>query len=472
MKTVWNEWRRDKLKATMTVFWLLTVCSGFFGSTIFLVKIPRLPALYPFRILLPVTTVLYMIWAIREKRNPWKEAPFVRCICYLLCAILMVYGTLSLFRAIDFEFTFTLWITLCFCLVFFALMLELCSDRQTFVATLWCALITTVIHMVMGFIEIFEGGFFTEKFYEVFFFLGDHFTSPSVSAGNPNDYAMMLVFMLALVLLYWTWRGHAERFCWFPVVLIAPVYFLLGATYARLCTISFWILMIAFALYALTSRKLARRILIPTVLLLACTMVFFAYGEHVTQVELDAINEAIMMEAATEPTENVLPAENQMPIAVERVEESTEEEVILESSGAVRLDLLLHSWNCFAESKGMGVGLGNTAQLAKSTAARRGGVWGIHCFLARMTADFGFWFLIPLLLIAFSMVRSGVEIVWQEKKKQNPAGVMMGFMYLASVLIYPIASTAPGDAQNSVPMWLFLGSVVLFPELIREKSEI
>lgn len=120
----------------------------------------------------------------------------------------------------------------------------------------------------------------------------------------------------------------------------------------------------------------------------------------------------------------------------------------------------------------MGVGLGNTAQLAKSTAARRGGVWGIHCFLARMTADFGIWFLIPLLLIAFSMVRSGVEIVCQEKKKQNPAGVMMGFMYLASVLIYPIASTAPGDAQNSVPMWLFLGSVVLFPELIREKSEI
>ena len=120
----------------------------------------------------------------------------------------------------------------------------------------------------------------------------------------------------------------------------------------------------------------------------------------------------------------------------------------------------------------MGVGLGNTAQLAKPTAESRGGVWGIHCFLARMMADFGIWFLIPLLLIAFSMVKSGVEIVCREMKKRNWSGVMTGVMYLSSVLIYPIASTAPGDAQNSVPMWLFLGCVVLFPRLVRETEEI
>ena len=37
---------------------------------------------------------------------------------------------------------------------------------------------------------------------------------------------------------------------WMPALMIAPVYFLLGATYGRLCTISFWILIAAFAMKA------------------------------------------------------------------------------------------------------------------------------------------------------------------------------------------------------------------------------
>ena len=477
MKSILNGWRSDKLKVLLLFSWLLTVFFGFFGSTVLLIKIPGLPALYPFRILLPITTLIYMIWAIRERRNPWKAASFGQRVCYILCAALIVYGTISLFRAIDFEFTFTLWITLCFCLVFFALALELCSDRQTFVATLWCALITTVIHMVMGFIEIFEGGFFTKKFYEVFFFLGDHFTSPSVSAGNPNDYAMMLVFMLALVLLYWAWRGHKECFRWIPIVLIAPVYFLLGATYARLCTISFWILIAAFSLKAMTSRKLVRQVLIPALLLLALTVAFYNYGEDYQRMHPErnaavSVEENITAAAMTENRTQVAKLTAVVPDQTQTVEKYVQEAAELLSSSAVRIKLLKHTWNCFTRSKGMGVGLGNTAQLAKPTAESRGGVWGIHCFLARMMADFGIWFLIPLLLIAFSMVKSGVEIVCREMKKRNWSGVMTGVMYLSSVLIYPIASTAPGDAQNSVPMWLFLGCVVLFPRLVRETEEI
>ena len=465
METMMKGWRKDKLKLVITALWLLTVFFGFFGSTVLLIKLPGLPALYPFRILLPITTLLYLIWAIREKRNPWKAASFAGRFCYILCAALIVYGTISLFRAIDFEFTFTLWITLCFCLVFFALALELCSDRKVFVATVWCALFTTVIHMVMGFIEIFEGGFFTQKFYEVFFFMGRHFTSPSVSAGNPNDYAMMLVFMLALMLLYWAWRGHVEKLYWLPAVLIAPVYFLLGATYGRLCTISFWILIAVFAMKAVTSGKLARRVLIPAMVLLAATMVFYNLGNDYQRMHPEhSVGFAVEVSAAEM---NVA-----VPETVPAAEVEPESELVLESSGAVRAELLLHAWNCFQESMGMGVGLGNTAQLAKPTAARRGGVWAIHCFLARMSADFGIWFLIPLLLIAFDMVRSGVEIVYREMKKRNWSAMMTGVMYLASVLIYPIASTAPGDAQNSVPMWLFLGCMVLFPKFLKETEEI
>lgn len=471
MKRVLDGWRSDKLKFILSIFWLLTVFTGFFGSTIFLVKVPGLPALYPFRVLLPITTLLYMVWAVRQKRNPWKAASFVQRVCYVLCAILIVYSTVSLRWAIDFEFTFTLWITLCFNLVFFALALELCSNRKMFVMTVHCALMATVIQIVMGMIEIVKGGFFTQRFFEVFFFFGQHLSSPAVSAGNPNDYSMMLVFMLALMLLYWAWRGHERKFNWVPVVLIAPVYFLIGASYARLCELSFWTVIVPFVMYALTSRSLAQRVLIPAVLLLAGTMAFFAYGEHVTQLQMDVIHEAIMMEAKAALPENVTPEENQLQILPDEAVENSMDEPVLESSGAVRLDLLRHVWNCFVESRGMGVGLGNTAQLAKPTAPRRGGVWAIHCFLARMTADFGIWFLIPLLLIAFKMVLAGIELVRRELTKRNRPGVLTGVMYLASVLIYPIASTAPGDAQNSMPMWLFLGGLVVFPALVQEAAD-
>ena len=64
------------------------------------------------------------------------------------------------------------------------------------------------------------------------------------------------------------------------------------------------------------------------------------------------------------------------------------------------------------------------------------------------------------------------EKMGEQVKVYRTLAMMTGVMYLASVLIYPIASTAPGDAQNSVPMWLFLGCMVLFPKLLKETEEI
>lgn len=482
MKTLINEWRSDKLKTTVTVFWLLTVFFCFFGSTVLLVKLPGLPALYPFRVLLPVTTLLHLVWLIREKRNPWKIADFTQRTAYILCAVLLVYSTLSLTRAIDFEFTFTLWITLCFDLVFFALMIDLCSDKKRFVATVRCALITLLIHMVMGGIEIVEGGFFNTKFDEVFFFFGVPFASPSVSTGNPNDYAMMLVFMLALMLLYWAWHGYPGKKNWIPVLLIAPVYGLIFTTLGRLCTLSFWILMVPFALYTLTSKERILRVLVPTVVLLSIIITFLSYGSSIPVGQTKLQQKPVPVSAEIEIPDLDLPlAEDPEGATVkstaatsEALEQKAQIDEILadmDSSGAVRLKLLLHALRCFIDSKGMGVGLGNTAQLAKTTAESRGGVWGIHCFLARMAADFGIFFLIPLLLIAFKMLQFGIAFTLREIKKRNWENAMTGALYLASVLIYPIASTAPGDAQNVLPMWLFMGSIVLFPVHVRQLGE-
>ena len=45
---------------------------------------------------------------------------------------------------------------------------------------------------------------------------------------------------------------------------------------------------------------------------------------------------------------------------------------------------------------------------------------------------------------------------------------MTGVLYLLAVIIFPIASTASGDAQNSLPMWLFLGYLAAYPGYLRD----
>lgn len=462
MNRILNQWRSDKLKTALDISWLLTVFFCFFGSSILVVKLPHLPALYPFRVLVPLTTVLYMAWAIREKRNPWKAGTFLQRVSYVLCAILMVYSTLSLFWAIDISFSAPIWITLCFDLVFFALSLELCSDRQVFSDTVKCSVAALLILFVMGIREVFWGGIFSPRYNHIFTWFGQHYTSPAVTTGNPNDYAMMLVFTLALILLYWAWAGYAEKHNWIPVALAVSVYFLIYTTLGRLCMFSFWILMAAFVLRLLASKKQVRRLLIPLAVLMGIVIGLTTYGNLYTKkLSLSMPDSQLVVE--TEPS---------LKDEIFVVDEQTgETQLNLALSGGIRVQLLIRAGECFVRSRGMGVGIGNTAQYAKLDADSRGGIWGIHCFLARMSADFGVWFLIPLLVIAFKMVQEGLAHTLQEMKKRNWQGVTTGAVYLAAVLIYPIASTASGDAQNSLPMWLFMGIIVLFPAFMRETKE-
>lgn len=462
MNTFLNHWKSDKLKTALDISWLLTVFSCFFGSSVLVVKIPHIPALYPFRVLVPLTAVLYLAWAIREKRNPWKMGTFLQRMSYVLCAILLVYSTLSLRWAVDISFSSPIWITLCFDLVFFALSLELCSDRKLFSRTVKCSVGALLIQFVMGIWEVFRGGIFSSRYNHIFVWFGQYYTSPAVTTGNPNDYAMVLVFTLGLVLLYWAWEGHKEKYNWIPVALAAVAYFLIYSTLGRLCTLSFWILMAAFALRLLVSEKQVRRLLVLLAVLMGIVIGVTAYGDHYTQ-QMNSQRPENQIVRETEPA---------LKDEIFTVDEETgETQLNLALSGGIRVELLIRAGECFVRSKGMGVGVGNTAQYAKLDADRRGGVWGIHCFLARMSADFGIWFLIPMLLIAFKMVQEGAAYTLREMKKRNWQGAATGVLYLAAVLIYPITSTASGDAQNSLPMWLFMGIIVLFPAFMRETKE-
>ena len=138
-------------------------------------------------------------------------------------------------------------------------------------------------------------------------------------------------------------------------------------------------------------------------------------------------------------------------------------------SAGIRAHLLIHAGKCFVESYGLGAGLGNTEVLA----ARRTVVpaWAdastnsIHCFIARVIADYGVFALIPLCVIAFLLIKRIWLFFIISCKAKNRTGIAQALMLFGCVLIYPIVSTASSDAQDSLSMWIYLAMMCIFSSM-------
>jgi len=353
--------------------------------------------------------------------------------------------------------------------------LELGKDRRIFLYTIRCTMPTIIFEIVMGIYEVYSGGILflhRDTFHSVTFFSRMCYW-PRGTIGNPNDYSMTLVLTLALFLLYWVCRRHEEKCDWIPVAFIAPVYFLTCASGARLCMAALLIVLSGFGMYALTLEKKKRWILITTILLLGF-VVFGCNYEHLTTDTRNLLEPFVVSAEATsiEP-EQVVPLSDGSSFMDEFLSVNSETGEIRanqEHSAGIRLYLLMHALDCFVQSNGMGVGLGNTEQLAILSETNKSGIWTIHCFLARMTADFGIWFLIPLLLLVFELLRTCFVNMKQALKGKRVADTMMWVLYLTTLISYPIASTAPSDAQDSLVMWLFLAGIILFPMHMQKKE--
>ena len=476
-----KEWRTDKLKTALVISWMLTVFSSFLESAVTLVSLPAIGAIYPFRLFLPITAALYLVWAAREKRDPWKDGSNIQRVCYILCALLLVHSGVSLFFAIDRTFTFRRLFNLCFDLCFFWLALALCKDRGILIKTIRCVLAVLLLQIPVGIYEVFFGGVL-DPIYDTdrrrFTFFTGKFQRPVVASGNTNDFSMMLVFMLAVALLYWAWR-HREEVCdWIPVAMIAPIYFLIRAGDARLCFAAFCVLSAGFVLYTLTLKANKRWILILTALLMAFVIFGQNYQKLVPQTDKTKIYReeptVVSLKAVTDIDERIVSlADRFLKDEMFIVDEETgQTKINLQYSAGARLDLLLHAAQCVVQSKGMGVGLGNTEQLAKAGAEnRRDGVWNIHCFLARMAGDFGVFFIIPFLILAYMLIRKSLKAFISGIREKKWGNAMLWVLYLTALITYPIASTAPSDAQDCLAMWLFLAIMMLLPTHFKETQQ-
>ncbi len=98
--------RQEGLYKALCGCWLLTVFFSHFGGGIVIATLPGIGDIFPFRLLLPITALLYLIWMLKGNDHPWKESSKLDKWVYGLIISMMVYSILSLPRAMEFSFTF------------------------------------------------------------------------------------------------------------------------------------------------------------------------------------------------------------------------------------------------------------------------------------------------------------------------------------------------------------------------------
>lgn len=507
-----EQWRQDKLRCALAICWLVTVAVSFFNAYLFPIEISRIGTWYAFRTMLPLTAILYVICAVREKRLFWKDSTALEKWFYVFIAVMLLYGAASLPRALDFFWTFRLLFNLCFDMCFFFLMLRLCCNKDLRKLTLAVCFIMWVAVMLMGIYEVFNGGIvefgYNGAYYQDFTWFLSRFQYPVVFYGNTNDYALLLTFFYAIFLLI-AWREPRIP-QWLTVILTAVTYFLLLATSSRLSIFAFCILLAAQILCSLLLRqKAARRTAATMLLCVFCIQFCNQYQFIVPPIEHYLHQRAEYTQAAKEADEKARQdaesniqqggeasgEQQETPVDLEKPElqigdhrktslsdqffetdDATGEKVLRsDGSAGARARLLLHAWDCFRESHGLGVGLGNTESLA----ARRSDLpdgsdfsqISIHCFIARIAADYGIFILIPLCAIAFLLLKTLIVSALAAQKRKDRRASTYALLFFAVLLTYPIVSTTSSDAQNNIPMWIYLATVVLLAvEMMQEQK--
>ncbi len=470
-------WRADKLQGTMGLFWLLTVVSSFFGDTILAVHVPAIGALYPFRIFLPITAILYIVWMVRRKEPLFRGVPTVEKWCYGLIAIMILYGGISLFRALEPAWTFRRLFNLCIDLCFFFLMLRLCRNKQLRHATMIVCACMLLVLCLLGTYEVFFGGIVNGKYdtQKKFDFFDQTYQYPTVFSTNTNDFCTILIFLFGLLLLHFcSPEGRQTKHVPLWIVILGiPVYFLISAANARLCLIAYYILLGGILVYYLIREK--RKTWVVGILLVNMLFVQFAanYMEIVPPIQEYLQELKVYQEQLREghPADDL----KAPTLTLGKKKKRTLEEEFFDidkktgtktlgttGSGGIRVRLLIHSYECFKQSYGLGVGLGNTEISARDQAViPESRIWSIHCFVARIIADYGIFALVPLAVIAVLLIKQGVVAVMVSIKKGIRPLTAFTILYLVTLVCYPIVSTASSDAQDIITMWLYMGMLVI-----------
>lgn len=506
MKYILAQWKQDKLRAALVIFWLLSVISSFFGAFLLPITVPGIGTWFAFRTLLPITAILYLVVSVRDRVFFWTKSTALEKWCYVFMAVLFFYGVASLPRAIEFSWTFRYLFNLCYDLCFFFLLLQLCREKDIRRLTLAICAIMWVFVMVLGIYEVFFGGIVDPVYngpeYQDFLLFTKRFQYPVVFFGNTNDYAMLLAFFYTILFLLTYRDEQIPKWCLVPFS--AATYFLLLAASSELCLFAFLILLMVQVFLAILKHQKEMRRYAAWMILCVVTIQFCNQYRYIVPPIQTYLEERAAYEqeqsASSPPSDSVQEPETpkdqepeepqpqpqeapELQIGDPRKqtleqkfygtnETTGEKELRTDGSGGIRARLLIHALGCFRESHGLGVGLGNTEILARDREViPNSRIWGIHCFLARILADYGIFVLIPLCMIVFLLLKNIFGTMHGAVKNKNNNLLAYSIAFLAALVVYPIISTVSSDAQDNLPMWIYLAMIVLLNrELNQEKQ--
>ena len=446
----------NRLWKCVSVLWLLTVIASFEDGGLLKIQFPGIGALYCFRVLLPITAVCFVIWAIKYRVKVWRDASTLERWAYVFAAVLIVYGAVSLSWAIDTSESFRKLFNLFFDMLFFGLLLQAFHDDILRRKTLRICAVCFVILLLLGVYEVFYGGLVNdayEKCFSYYCYFADH-RPPVVFSQNTNDYSSSMVFLFSVFTVYglfWNFDGRKKIILTICVSIM--VFFLNRAAGARLCFTAFCVFMIG-VLFSLVFRKNGRKraLLAFGFVLLVCVGIYLGESLHRDRNDSNRL---------------FFDRYGQEKLSEEFYETDTEtgEKVLRQhNSAGVRARLILHCFNCIKESHGLGVGLGNTESLAeqRAVAVMRDGrrYRSIHCFVARVLSDYGIFAAIPMIAIGLLLLRSAFLAFRQAIRTRNREALSEAILFFFMLLTYPVLSTSPSEAQDILPMWIFLAFAV------------
>ncbi len=447
MKYLHDLWRENKLKASLYIGWLVTVLTSFLGDSLISVKLPFVGALFPFRIFLPITFLLYLIYSFRKRIFFWKENSKAEKITFILIVVLFLHSFIGLAFSIDFAYSFRRVFNLCMDLCLFFLMIQLCSDKKLFKQTMKACALGFLMLVGLGLWECVIGlVFHVPVHFQTINLFGWEIISPEVTYNNTNDFATAVVF---LCMLLTTWllqrRSIQKKGIAFLCISFFFTFLLIEFSSARLLSIAFWLMLFVLLVYMLAIRD---KRAIVAISILSVFLLIFSFTKKFD------LRDSIQNIFSEKPSYN---HQARPEIALKDQFFETDPEtgdmyLSAEHSAGVRGLLLNHAIQCFVNSKGMGVGVGNTEKMAQMlNVTQTKSIWAIHCFLARMMGDYGIWFFLPILALGIVFIKF---IACKISKKGFHRGYAV--FLCGALMAFALVSSSPADAQDVLPMWMFL----------------
>ena len=219
------------------ILWLLTIAASFEDGALLKISFPGIGALYGFRVFLALSAVLFAVWVIRYRVRLWRGASALVRWTYIFAAVMIVYGAISLPRAIDFENSIRMLFNLALDMVFFFIMLEVCRDevlrRRTFTVCAVCLIILLYLTFVS---RTYRMGKDVRVFNHILFFAVAHVIMDTVTVWTVNhtDTVPALINNAAHIIFYLTACLYAYEMCLYTLNLTPPR----SSLYGKKCRMS------------------------------------------------------------------------------------------------------------------------------------------------------------------------------------------------------------------------------------------